>query len=264
MPIKYVDLDGLEPANNPEDPANQDGRDPTATINSIYDESGGQSTYEQNFSIYMNGTYDANATVSGVENKPGYTSDSQDASKYNLWVNNKGVFFANDYPNWDSRDLTNFLMGCFVTGTGPENIVFPTNGSVSNLFKDAFVVRDAIAAWYATNTGRNNLVGITTEMDGNKGNLWSVIENGFINPESMIGSATVKISPVNDKQIMVTVINVTSLTSGDLRKHLPWNDYSTSVVRDPSKASSRGANAYGNVSQTYSFTLPINSTLLKK
>ncbi len=113
MPIKYIDLDGLEPANNPKDPANQDGRNPTKTINYIFEKSGGQKNYEKNFTNYLKGTFDASATTTaGVSDKPGYTSDSKGgADKGNLWVNNTGVFKADDYQNFDTRDFSNFLLG---------------------------------------------------------------------------------------------------------------------------------------------------------
>lgn len=69
MPIKYIDLDGLEPANNPKDPANQDGRNPTETINSIYEESGGEKNYQKNFTNYMQGSYDGTATTTAGVSK---------------------------------------------------------------------------------------------------------------------------------------------------------------------------------------------------
>jgi hypothetical protein len=84
------------------------------------------------------------------------------------------------------------------------------------------------------------------------------------NAETFIGSAQVTISQISDKEVMVKIFNITSLTSGDLAKHLPWNNYPTSVVRDPSKAGYAAANNYGNVSQVYSFTLPIDFQRLKK
>ena len=264
MPIKYIDLDGLEPANNPKDPANQDGRNPTETINSIFEGSGGQKNYMKNFAIYMKGTYDATApTRAGISDKPGYTSDSKDgADKGNLWVNNTGVFKANDYPNIDSRDFSNFLLGNMINGTGPENIEFPLNGTVSNYMKGAGIVNDAMASWYSLNKGRSTLVGGEAEFSGNKHMPGAAINKGIFHPESFVGSATVMINPINNKEVMVKIFNVTSITSGDPFK-MPWKT-PTSIVRDPSKPSSSGANTYGNISQLYQFTMPIDAASLKQ
>lgn len=262
-PAKFVDLDGLEPAKNPKDPSNQDKRNPTSTINRIYEMSGGDKNFQKNFMQYMNGTYNANATVSGVSNKPGFASDSKDgAEKGNLWVNNKAVFKANDYKNFDTRDFSNFLLGSMIKGVGPENIEFPTNGVVSNYMKDAGIVNDAIKSWYSLNRGRSKLVGGIAEFSGDKHMPGAFISKGMFDPESLIGSATITISPINDKGVMVKIFNVMSLTSGDFFKLLPWNKTPISVVRDPSKPSSSGANRYGNISQTYSFTLQIDASKL--
>jgi hypothetical protein len=161
-----------------------------------------------------------------------------------------------------TRTLVNFLMGTMVNGTGPENIIFPTNGSVSNLFKDATIVSDALEEWYLINSWLIDKVELRTDINGNIGNAKSIVQNGFMHPETMLGSSTVTIKPLNEKEILITIFNVTSLTSGDFEKHLPWNEYPLSVVRDPSSSSVK--NRYGNISQTYSFTLPIDDDKLKK
>ena len=53
--------------------------------------------------------------------------------------------------------------------------------------------------------------------------------------------------------IKVSVFNVTSIASGDLWKDLPWNNNSTSAVRYKDNPT-----PYGNISQTFNFTIPIN------
>jgi RHS repeat-associated protein len=263
MPIKYIDLDGLEPANNPEDPANQNGRNPTKTINSIYEKTGGEENFRKNFANYMQGEYNSNATVSGISNKSGYTSDSKDgADKGNLWVNSTGVFKASDYENFDSRDFSNFLLGSMINGIFPENIEFPVNGTVSNYMKEAGIVSDAMSSWYTLNKGRSTLVGGQAEFSGNSHMLDAAMTKGIFHLESFVGSATITITPINDTEVMVKIFNVTSLTSGDYNKSFPWNSVPMSVVRDPSKPSSSGANKYGNISQTYQFTMPIDASKL--
>jgi hypothetical protein len=233
-PIKFIDLDGLEPANNPKDPANQNGRNPTKTIDQIY------------------------------SNKPGYASDSKGgADKGNLWVNNKGVLKADDYRDFDTRGFANFLLGSMIKGVGAENIEFPVNGTVSNFMKDAGITKDAMNAWYDLNKGKTTLSENKAEFSGNSHMLGAFVNKGMFNPESFIGSATVTIKPINDKEVLVQIFNVTSITSGDPYKIFPWNSVPISVVRDPAKAGT-GANRYGNISQLYQFTLPIETDKLKK
>lgn len=214
----------------------------------------------------MKGTFDASATTTaGVSDKPGYTSDSKGgADKGNLWVNNTGVFKADDYQNFDTRDFSNFLLGNMINGTGPENIEFPLNGTVSNYMKGAGIVNDAMSSWYALNKGRSTLVGGEAEFSGNSHMLGAAINKGIFHPESFVGSATVMITPISSTEVMVQIFNVTSITSGDPYKALPWNSVPISVVRDPSKTSSSGANKYGNISQLYQFTMPIDASQLKK
>ena len=59
--------------------------------------------------------------------------------------------------------------------------------------------------------------------------------------------------------LKVSVTNITSITSGDYRKHLPWNDYTKSVVRLKDRET-----PYGNISQTFSFTMKITEALKVK
>jgi len=263
-PIKYVELEGLEPANNPKDATKQDGRNPTGVINTIYKESGGEDNYKNNFSRYSKGTYSSSTSItgSGISNKEGYTSDSKTgAEKGNLWVNSNGALLAEDMKSFDSRDFSNFLLGNMINGQGPENIIYPVNGTVSNYMKGAGIVGDAMNSWYALNKGRDNLVGGIAEFSGDNYMPGAFMSKGMFHPESFVGSATVMITPINSTQVMVQVFNVTSLTSGDLLKDWPGNNPSTSVVRDPNAPKS--SNRYGNMSQTYQFTMPINSGRLK-
>jgi RHS repeat-associated protein len=264
MPIRYIDLDGLEPANNPENPDQQDGRDPTETINTIYEWTGGNENFRNTIWQYLQGDNKPNAKLRGLFNKQGYASDSKDANVYNLWVNNTGVFFAKDYKeHFDLRDFTNFLLGTMIHGVGPENIVFPTNGVVSNFLKEAGIVDDAMDAWYSLNQGKTDLVTNSSQFSGNSHAPNAVISGGIFHPETFIGSASVTIKPISDKEVMVVIFNVTSLTSGDIDKHMLLNEYPISVVRDTDPQNGGTANRYGNISQIYSFTLPIDQKRLK-
>ncbi len=88
---------------------------------------------------------------------------------------------------------------------------------------------------------------------------------GIFKPESFIGSASVTIRPLNDKEILVQIFNVTSISSGDLAKKLPGNSTANSVVRDSlnDTEEKHKSNRYGNISQLYQFTLPLDNSKLK-
>ena len=264
-PIKYIELEGLEPANNPKDATSQDDRDPSVTVNNIYKKSGGDNAYQDNYHKYMKGSYSIETTISGVSNKPGYTSDSKDgASKYNLWVNSKGAFYAEDYNgDFSTVEFSNFLLGNMIYGTGPENIIFPLNGKVSSYMRDAGIVKDAMNSWYDANIGRSNFTTTKTEVSGNLSMPGAALVGGIFHPESLVGSATVHIRPINNREVLVTIFNVMSLTSGDLRKIWPGNHSVGSVVRDPALGIGANENRYGNTSQTFQFTLPIYNSILR-
>jgi len=48
-------------------------------------------------------------------------------------------------------NFAQFLLGNFVLGIGPENYVFPENGSVSNEIRNSEIVKNAFREWSALN-----------------------------------------------------------------------------------------------------------------
>ncbi len=77
----------------------------------------------------------------------------------------------------------------------------------------------------------------------------------------MVGSANIEVTARNSSTLLVKIFNITSVTSGDLDKHFPGNDYPISSVRDQSSAT---ATQFGNISQTFSFTIPIDFNRLNQ
>lgn len=147
-----------------------------------------------------------------------------------------------------------------IYGIGPENIVFPMNGTVSSSLKDSGIVKDAKNNFYNLNKGnRVNLKSYSGEISGTtfKNNLRSLFANSIFHPESLIGSAHIRIEQYNDTMLKITIFNITSVTSGDFMKHLPWNEYPLSKIR------MENDKEYGNTSQTYSFTEKIDFSRLK-
>ena len=261
-PITFIDLDGKEESTP--DPQNQDNRNPAFTIKTIFALSGMLTDFNTNFVKFTRGKYDANATVQGIVSSSGLTSDTKDPAKNNEWVNSKGIFYANDY-SINTVEFTNYLLGSMIYGVGYENIVFPTNGAVSSSLKNAGIVNDALSAFYTANKGKtNNFLIISDQFSGNslKNNPKSIFNNGMFHPETFIGSAFITVTPHSATELLVTIFNISSLSSGDFFKH--FNNYPMSIVRNPNLKQGDSRNHYANISQTYSFTLPIDFNRLKK
>ena len=199
-------------------------------------------------------------------NKEGYTASSKNPHVYNEWVNNRGIFYMDNSTFTNTAEFSNYLLGCMIYGVGYENLFFPTNGTVSSTLKNAGIVKDALTIFYTKNKGKgNNLISISDEISGNSlgNNPRSIFANGIFHPETFIGSAAITVKQHSATELFVTVFNVTSLTSGDFMKHMPWNTYYQSIIRNPSLPQGDERNHYANISQTYSFTILIDFDRLK-
>ena len=268
IPILYVDLDGLEPSENPEDPRNQDGRNVLWTIDKVY-------KYSKEYYVdgYVRGSYDSEAYINNYcregstigDDGIDYVGVNPNAKESNEFVSRQGIFKIDDSKNSFFPSICASLLKDFVTGTGFENVEFPCNGPTSNSLRTSHMVRDALSKFKEMNfcdmrRGKDPM-GISMLCTG--GDLYA--ENGisiithftFYNPETFIGSAFVSITPIKDNsEVLVEIFNVTSITSGDLMKHSPWNSYPKSCVRDPNKIT-----PYGNISQSYSFTMSMEDAI---
>ncbi|MCQ2209924.1 MAG: hypothetical protein MJZ34_06495 [Paludibacteraceae bacterium] len=273
MPIYSVDIDGLEPSENPRNPQNQDeDRDPT-TISKYIDKWNQIFNYDES---YIKGSYDENASVNlryyvseGDEIYGSINDAPKDGEFYsNEVVRRYGVFKVDDSNmkehGVDEKKIVAYLMHSFVTGKGYENVEFPTDGPVSSLLKKSSVVRLGLNDYRRINQCRykagKDLIDINFlefNVQVYLGNAISASSHVSVNNlETFMGSAAVCIEKISDEDIKVSVINITSITSGDAMKHAAWNDYSKSVVRLKDKET-----PYGNISQTFSFTMKISEAL---
>ncbi|MDL2306338.1 hypothetical protein LJC72_13560 [Bacteroides sp. OttesenSCG-928-D19] len=270
-------------------------RDPTVTIHAIYDATGGDETFKRNYDYYTQGTYDPDAKVLGNDSifhrsyQDRYVTDTemQSAFKYNMWVNESGVFKmdnieipviisrGSNYPPHKmpapevtlSSSFTNHLVGCLIKGVGYENIEFPLNGHISNMLKDAGIVKDALTKFYNDNKGKKNeLKTFSGQINGTtiNNNFRALILKGVSHPDTLIGSGFITVSQYNEKEILVRIFDIKSIYSGDFLKEARRfginNGVPVSLVRDSTKEDNR----YTNTSQTYSFTLPIDFERLEQ
>ncbi|MCF8374257.1 MAG: hypothetical protein K9H64_21730 [Bacteroidales bacterium] len=257
-PITFIDLDGLEPEKNPENPEVQDDRDPTSFIQWVFDKSGGMEEYNKNYSTIMSqGEYYSNDTS-------GYETDTkvEDAEDYNLYVKQGTYFEFNQSFDVSNEELINFMLGNMITGAGPENIVFPENSPISNEMLYSDIVVYSLLNWYEDNKDALNSKK-PDELDSAnfKPMSFGLIKAGadvmnnnlsIFGIPGFVGSAEVTITP-NSEELQISIFNVTSITSGDFWKDLPWNEHSVSCVREENETT-----PFGNISQEYNLSVPIN------
>lgn len=277
------------------DPANQGlPRDPTYTVNKIFDLTGGEKAFERSYKYYTKGVYDPNAKVFGNDSifssrqPERYVTDTQigSAFRYNMWVNQSGVFKMDDIPipkttqpaaglNYGpsipqevlSKNFTNYLIGCFIKGEGYENIEFPLNGEISCMLKDAGIVKDALSEFYKLNKGKKkDLQTFSDQISGDKitNNPLSIFKNGIAHPETLIGSAFITISQYDNKELLVKIFDIKSIYSGDFIKETKKLGIDSGLPMSLVRDSAKNDNRYTNTSQTYSFTVPIDFNRLEK
>jgi len=244
-PIKFIDLDGLEPANNPTQPDVSealgmkvvDGIATTAALNAIKKE--GRSK-----------------EIQGSEVETGKDdfitdTDPQSAKQFNMYVNNSSVFKvdesnANKFNDY-SGAVVSVLLSNFVTGKGPENVEFPVNGIISSKFLQSDILHNALKDYLAKPVGRSQqypfgFKELTNDLKRN-GTLFSMT--------GLVGSGMITIEPTADG-IKIKIFNITSLTSGSLGKELfPQDSWPHSYVR-----AYKTITPYGNISQTFNLFIP--------
>ena len=145
----------------------------------------------------------------------------------------------------------NYLLGNFIRGTGPENYVFPVNGQVSNFLRNSDGVNSAISMWKDRKSpdSWSGKVSFGLNRQAELG-----FQNRLISMENFVGSADVTIQRINNTQIMLRVYNITSITSGDLSKHMVGRQWLPSVVRDGSSSI-----PYSNILQIYQLTFDVEA-----
>jgi len=156
---------------------------------------------------------------------------------------------AIDGVAYNANEIGNYIWAMVLTYNG----VFIS----PNLIAKLATLKDS---WF-----KDNLITVSDEISGTTidNNLFSIFANGLFHPETFIGSAAITVKQHSTTELFVTVFNVTSLTSGDYMKHMPWNTYFQSIIRDTSLPQGDERNHYANISQTYSFTIPIEFNRLK-
>lgn len=245
-PIKFIDIDGLEPAiSEPSKNKELQGRFEKSrmwAVNYAFNKTGGEKKYSTSPITEATGTY------SEVVDKTKFFAN-KDNSNLNRIVNENSQFIVTKEDAFKTdKDLVNNLLGNFLWGIGPENYVFPENGKFSTELKNSIAVGETLLKWkkegfkdgiYGWNMG----LGGEISVDAN---------SGFTSLEHFLGSVSVKIGRVDDQTIKVEIFNVTSLTSGDIDKDLFGLKPLKSTIRD---GCTKMQTDHSNISQFFSFTM---------
>ena len=255
MPIRYIDLDGLEPANNPK----PGGIKEVAAKTIVKEISIGTS---------LNNAIENPETLNPLKigdqldlkgemryrGNPNYTTDTRKdkADKFNLYVSNKSIYKVDESNSKNFSDyeafVVNELMQNFVSGKGPENYDFPTNGVISSKFLKSDIVQAALSDFKAGKTVNNKQYNF-----GFTDLVKDTYRNGSpFSITGLTGSGTILINETSEG-IFINIFNITSLTSGAFGKEFfGEKNYPKSSVRDPEN----GRTPFGNISQNFSLFIP--------
>jgi hypothetical protein len=202
--------------------------------------SGGDELYIQHAPISKLGTYTTNPGFSPFNMK-----STPSGVKWNEFTESNNYFLFTGTFKGSEKGFVNFMLGHYINGTGPINYVFSLNGEVSNFMKGSQIVKDAISAW--EEAGSKD--GWNAKIDfGFSAQKKLIKEDRVISAENFVGSANITINVTNSNQILLRIYNVTSITSGDLSKHMPGGQWMPSVVANPN---SNQAQPYSNILQIF-------------
>jgi RHS repeat-associated protein len=257
MPIQFIDLDGLEPAKNPKAPGTAEEYGMSIVRDISY------SAHAKNLltnpgELFGKGKLQG-TTVNNSQSRYVTDTETAPAETFNMFVSTSSTFKvdesnASQFNNYEAFIVDKMLIG-MVTGKGPENWEFPTNGKISSLFLRSDILQEALTE-YNKNAGNQfgptqipfGFVKLASDTWRNNGNIWNVT--------GLVGSGTITIIP-KATGLQVKIFNITSLTSGALGKEIPGfifgpeSIYPKSYVRDPEKTT-----PYGNISQTFNLFIP--------
>ena len=152
--------------------------------------------------------------------------------------------------------LVNLLVGGFLRGTTPENIVFPKNGFGSEFLRNSTQVDQILESFVKHGTMKGKAG--TPKVSSSISNL---IDGDGFKLEDFVGSVDYKIS-ISGNNLTVIMTNVTSITSGTLGKEIDGTGkylWPKSDVKDLNRIDK----SLTNFSQTFSLDFKISEVKKK-
>jgi hypothetical protein len=121
-------------------------------------------------------------------------------------------------PRQTERAWVNYLLGSFLLGDGPENILFTEKTFPSQVIRRSHLMKKGLRNYFRINTERSDSIYVF------RTRFWlDDVLLTLTHPLSLrhfIGSAEVRITQCSDSTITAVLINITSLTSADMATHL--------------------------------------------
>jgi hypothetical protein len=158
-----------------------------------------------------------------------------------------------DAPFTDQRIIEvfwiNMLLNHFITGTGPENIVFPLNGQVSECLRKAAVTKRALKKWALFACSKDSIDTFHCKVPFIHPSMIGILKNVF-SLEHFIASADFVIFPNDNNKLYVAIFNVTSITSANILRHI----HNSSFWPESQPRIKGYRIPYGNISQTFQLT----------
>jgi hypothetical protein len=253
-------LDGLEPANNPNAPGANEKR-AIAEVSLIETQSARNDAKVNFFSkgSWLASDRDIKGTYScGINGKWVTDTKGDPENRFNMYVNTGTTLNVDESQSSNFNNFEAFvvhrLMSNFVSGEGPENYIFPTNGIISSKFLGSDVLKDALGK-FANGVIKDGEAYQSPFAGKELGKDLLRTGTMFSSISGFAGSSTITIKKTDANMLQIAIFNITSLTSGDLWKAL-WveknqSNWPKSYARDPQKTT-----PYGNISQTFNLLIP--------
>ena len=254
--IHMIELEGLEPAENPKNAGTNEKR-AMSGIDMMASGASKKAAEDNFFSRSAWSNDDSSLKGELTLNLDGkYVTDtpSDPGNKYNMKVSNSATFNVDESQaertnNYESFVIQNLLEN-FATGNGYENYSFPTNGVISSKFIGSDVLNMAISDY-------KNGKPVIDKQYSFKGQelIKDVMKTGtmFGSITGFAGSVSITITP-SSKGVYVQIFNITSLTSGDISKDVVGANPAKSYVKNLFEKT-----PYGNQSQTFNLFIPFEN-----
>lgn len=150
--------------------------------------------------------------------------ESPNGLKHCKFTNQDSIMDASDLTvsgrnkRHTERGWVNYLLGNFIYGNYPENILFPVNGDVSSYLYNALTVKKALKTFFDHNRNTDQNQHFNHRSDFFIADLFATLPRP-ISVKHFVGSVDIIITPVDDSLISLTIFNITSITSADYSTH---------------------------------------------
>ena len=173
------------------------------------------------------------------------------------YVNENSLFLIYD-STLKSEDFSYFMLMNFMNGNGPENYLFPMDGNIAKELGQGSQIQGALLGWAEKNSSSLLKGNFNDTKDYRYNSSYGFVANvqdfinfgNLTNVPNYVGSASITVSSFNEDHVLVSIFNVTSITSGNISKHFNG----ANPPSDPRNLEKPLPQPYSNISQTFYIT----------